>query len=256
MPRSPRARASTDLYHVTARGSGRQLLFEDDADRRRFMELLRDALASHGIALLAWCLMGNHVHLLLEDPEFELSKAMQKLLSSYARYYNTRTGHVGHVFQERFSSEPIEEESHLIEAVRYIHDNPEKAGMCPAREYPWSSYHEYLSETPEYVDMTTVSDLIGTGRSFDWFMSNYQEPRARSAGVRVSRAMPDDELLAVARQVLGRTSPQDVKMLDKARRNGAIRALLNAGLSIRQVERITGVGRGVIAYVRQSGDDF
>lgn len=200
--------------------------------------------------------MGNHIHLLLEDPKFELSKAMQQLLSSYARYYNTRTSHVGHVFQERFSSVPIEEESHLIEAVRYIHDNPEKAGICPSREYPWSSYHEYLNETPEYVDMTTVSNLIGTGQTFDWIISNYQEQRSGHVYVNVSRTTPDAKLLTVARQVLGHTSPQDVKTLDKARRNVAIRALLNAGLSIRQIERITGIGRGVIAYVKQSVRDF
>ena len=142
MPRAPRVIAESGFYHVILRGNGRQLIFEDNADRRVFLDLLARRAADAGISILAWCLMENHVHLVLEDPTQSLSEMMQRLSGDYAQRFNRRTGHVGRVFENRFKSSAIDSEAYLLQAVRYVHDNPDKAGICPAHEYPWSSYHE------------------------------------------------------------------------------------------------------------------
>ena len=110
MPRAPRATAESGFYHVILRGNGRQIIFEDDADRRAFLELLVKRAEDAGIHVLAWCLMENHVHLVLEDPTQALSEMMQRLSGGYAQRFNRKSGRVGHVFENRFKSCPIENE--------------------------------------------------------------------------------------------------------------------------------------------------
>ena len=139
MPRLPRRVAKSGFYHVVLYANGRQNLFEDDADRLAFLDMFVAAARNHGASILAWCLMANHVHLLLEDPGDCLSELMRSLATRYAQRFNRRGGHVGHVFQGRFYSSPVEGESYLLEAMRYIHNNPAKAGVCAAEDYPWSS---------------------------------------------------------------------------------------------------------------------
>ena len=145
MPRVARARSESGFYHVVAKGNGGQDLFEDASDYRAFLELVAAAAEKCDVLVHAYCLMSNHVHLLLEDQGGRLSEFMKSLVTGYAMRFNAKASHIGHVFQQRFKSQPVEDEAHLLQAVRYIHNNPAKAGMCPADEYPWSSYHEYAS---------------------------------------------------------------------------------------------------------------
>lgn len=135
MANAPRRRSETGVYHVVVRGNGRQVLFYDDADRQAFLAMLARRTSDAGMSIWAWCLMSNHVHMLLEDQLNELSHAMQMLLTGYARYFNDKTGHVGHVFQQRFFSEPIESDRYLMAAVRYVHINPEKDGIEAASTF-------------------------------------------------------------------------------------------------------------------------
>ena len=99
MSRKPRQKSQIGLYHITMRGNGKQLLFEDDEDRRRILSLIRTSTARFNIKLIAWCLMGNHVHLVVSDPDDNVSEAMHLVMSCYATWYNRRHGHVGHVFR-------------------------------------------------------------------------------------------------------------------------------------------------------------
>lgn len=131
-----------DIYHVMSRGNGRQLIFEDDNDRQFFLYKLQGCLVDAHLDLYAWCLMGNHFHLLVRGDKESLSRCMHRVCSVYARRFNAKTGHVGHLFQDRFKSEPINDESYLLTVVRYIHKNPEKGGLAPMETYKWSSYHE------------------------------------------------------------------------------------------------------------------
>lgn len=146
MPRKPRSKSPTGYFHVTLRGNGGQLLFDGDEDRIALLHILDAILPKHNIELIAWCLMGNHIHLLIDDPDDRKSDAMHAIAVSFAGRYNARMGHIGHVFQERFWDSPIKSEEYLLEAIRYIHLNPQKAGLVAYDEYPWSSHREYLIE--------------------------------------------------------------------------------------------------------------
>lgn len=250
--RAARRESESGYYHVVARGNGKQIIFESDDDRATFVRMLGESSSAVGVGIIAWCLMENHVHMVLEDAEGRMSEAMRTLLSRYARYFNERTGHVGHVFQERFFSEPIEGDSYLLAAVRYVHLNPERAGVCPAGEYRWSSYQEYLG-APGLTRTETVLDMV---QGPEGFIALCSDDGGAVYVPRLGCGMDENARLRVATEVLsaaGLGAPGDVKGLSRARRDAAIRLLGEKGFSIRWIERLTGVGRGTIAYVLSGG---
>ncbi len=245
MPRAPRAIAESGFYHVILRGNGKQIIFEDDADRRAFLDLLAKRAGDAGIHVLAWCLMENHVHLVLEDPTQTLSEMMQRLSGDYAQRFNRKSGRVGHVFENRFKSCPIENEAYLLQAIRYVHDNPENAGICPAAEYPWSSYHEYVGQA-EIADTRLVLEMLGGAEGFGAY-SQAEQRRAYRFDRRAR--VPDDEMVDVARLALGELPVHEVKALPKAERDQRLLDLRDIGLSVKQIERLTGIGTCTISRV-------
>ena len=243
MPRAARARSESGFYHVVAKGNGGQNLFEDASDYRAFLELVSAAAEKCGMSVHAYCLMSNHVHLLLEDQGGRLSDFMKSLATGYAIRFNAKTGHIGHVFQQRFKSQPVEDEAHLLQAVRYIHNNPAKAGMCSADEYPWSSYHEYASGIQGIATVTLALGMCGGREGFRAFQAEGGDDYRFGQRSRVT----DAEAREVAQRILGDIAPGDVKAMERPRRNALLFDLKDAGLSVRQIERLTGIGRGTIA---------
>jgi REP element-mobilizing transposase RayT len=244
--RIKRQQSPVDLYHVIARGTGRQIIFEDDADRRVFLDICASALGRYSAELYAWCLMSNHVHLVVHATMDNLASFMKSLCGQYARYFNKKSERSGHLFQERYRSEAIADEQYLLTVVRYVHNNPEKAGICEARDYPWSSYHEYAG-TPELSSTELVLDLIGGASELASFHREYASSDCIDIAEQNRVAtLSDDRAANYAQEILGRDTFLGIKGLDRAERNSALVQLRNAGFSIRQVERLTGIGRGVI----------
>ncbi len=134
--RQRRYELSSNFIHVTQRGLGRRALFEDDVDKRRYLDTLKRMMSEYDASILAWTLMTNHVHLLMKTTSATLSRLMQRVGISYAQYFNGRHGHVGKVFQNRFSSKAIEIEDHLLATIRYIHRNAETAQRASTPDYP------------------------------------------------------------------------------------------------------------------------
>ncbi|HIR02370.1 MAG TPA: transposase [Candidatus Aveggerthella stercoripullorum] len=248
MPRPARAESPVNLYHVTMRGIGRQLIFEDDADRKSFLARLKNVLdASGSIDCLAWCLMVNHVHLLFEGPLQGLSILMRTLGAGYAAYFNARHDRVGHLFQGRFGSEPVMDERQLLATVRYIHLNPTKAYGIPAAAYSWSSYQELLGGKSFLANRDRVISLFG-----DVDFASFHESYAGDedgAAVPSRGRIGDDEALRIAISIATPHSLSDVKALPKKERNELLRRFRSAGLTIKQIERLTSIGRGIIARV-------
>lgn len=243
MPRQARARSKSGYYHIMFRGNGRQIVFEDDADRMTFLELLEAKASDWNVRILAWCLMDNHVHLLLDDPREHLSGFAHALLTAYAGRYNARTAHVGAVFQPRFDSVAVESNRQLLCAAFYIHDNPVRAGVAPRSEYPWSSYHVYtLGEG--FADTSTILELAGGRLGFvEMCSSGRYSDYVFRPGVRV----PESEARAIAERAMDGRPLAELKMMPIAERDRVIMRMAEAGLSNRQIERQTGVGRGAVA---------
>ena len=140
MARLLRRELPDGIYHVTARGVARGAIFRDDDDRRLFLRLLARTVERHSWSCHAFCLMGNHYHLVVETLRVRLSAGVQRLNGAYAQTFNTRYGRSGHLFGERFSAHVIESEEHCLEACRYVILNPVRAGLCAqASEWLWSA---------------------------------------------------------------------------------------------------------------------
>ena len=247
-----RERSEADIYHVTDRGVGRQIIFEDDDDRQRFLSLMHGKCTSHGVAILAWCLMDNHYHILFKGAIETISIIMLKVNSTYSRYFNKRHCRVGGLFQGRFGSVPICSEAQLVAAVRYIHMNPQEAHICSYMRYSWSSYREYL-EQPKLTSIGFVLDIIGGRGNFISIHTTEEndEDNASSSSPsehKTTRTRINDEnMLAVAQSELGAIKLYDIKSLPKPERNMLLRRLYECGLSVRQIERLTGIGRSIIS---------
>lgn len=243
--RGPREKSESGFYHVVMRGSGRQILFEGDAARRHFLDLLSRDLEKSEVRLLAWCLMDNHIHLLVLDEGNDLSRLLHGLQTTYALYFNHTTGHVGHVFQGRFSSVAIHSDEQLLQAVRYIHDNPVKAGLGSREEYPWSSYCEYAVGPARYVTPDLILDMVGGRESFEEF--------SRAGGsdgyaFRFGSRYTDEDALVVARRSLAPVAPHALKAMAPSARNPLLQRLRDVGLTISQIERVTGIGKSTISH--------
>lgn len=135
------------VYHVICRGNNRQTIFKDDHDRTTYLEKLSAYCEQKEVELLCYCLLSNHVHLLLETPQANLSKLMQPFQTSYTLYFNRRHRHTGHVFEQRYKAFLVDRDNYLLQVSRYIHLNPVGAGIVERpQDYRWSSYKAYLRE--------------------------------------------------------------------------------------------------------------
>lgn len=150
MPRPPRRLFKGAFYHVFNRGVERRTLFLDIRDYKMFLHLLKEVVAESRLRLLVYCLMPNHFHLFLQTPEGNLDSAMHALQSGYGQYFNRRHHRVGALFQDRYKSPLVEQETYALALCRYIHHNPRKLNPTESWEdYPWSSYPCYLGKFPK-----------------------------------------------------------------------------------------------------------
>ncbi len=247
MPRIARKTASAGYMHVICRGIGKQVLFEEEMDYKYYLKLLKRFSRECGVILAAYCLMENHVHLLVNDPVgSSTSKFMQKLGITYAGYYNRKYDRSGHLFQDRFLSETVDDERYLLIVFRYILNNPQKAGICPASAYKWSSYHQFHASQANHnsiVDTSLIYTLIGGYREYQEYINMENNDQC----MEFEHAVRDDNWAkSVIHQCLCGKSGTYLQSLGKRERNEYLRLLKQKGLSVRQIERLTGISRSVI----------
>lgn len=249
MPRKARVKSETGFYHVTIRGNGMQIIFEDDDDRSALLRIIDSIFPKHALELIAWCFMDNHIHLLIDDPADRMSECMHATMVAYANRFNARSGHRGHVFQERFDSSPVLSDEHLLNAVRYIHLNPQKAGIGPFGSYRWSSHSEYASEgEPSHISQGWRRALFAAPESYIRFMESATPCSYRPAG---KRRIADQDVLDVARASVWEKADcelAEIKMLPRDRRDAVLAALKAEGLTCAQIQRLTGIGAWIIKH--------
>ena len=251
MPHTQRKRGESGFYHVVAKGDGAQIIFESDKDRCVYVDILAEAVKEHGVVLHAYCLMSNHVHLLVQDDKQALSAFMKQLSENYARYFGKVTGRVGRVFQRPFWSEPIETDAYFLCALRYIHANPEPAGICSARDYQWSSYQAHLSDS-SFVEVGFTRELLGGVRQFEAFSASGGSYARAFKGSKLARHLSADELSSIAVELLGREVLNSLRTMTPECRGPIIELLRERGFSESEISRVAGIG---IASVRRSLDN-
>lgn len=252
MPRAAREESSTGIYHVMKRGINHQIIFEDDEDYQTYLNTLKRCQEKSGYVIYAYCLMGNHLHLLVKEADEGLGNAFKRIGASYVYWYNWKYGRRGHLFQGRYKSEVVEDDSYFLTVVRYIHQNPLKVGVIKdIADYRWSSYGEYIGK-PTICDTDFALNMFSTDRSeavtlFKEF--NLAENKDRCLDYDHAIRLNDVAAADFIKGIAGVGSSTEIQRFEKKKRNTIIKACKEKGLSYRQIERLTGVSFGVIRRV-------
>jgi len=241
-------KSETGIYHVVLRGNNKQTIFEDDEDNKMFLVTLEEYKKQSGYKLFAYCLMGNHVHLLLKTEKEALGEIFQRIGASYVYWYNRKYDRAGHLFQARFKSEVVETDNYLFAVLRYIHQNPLKARMVTRLEdYVWSSYCEYLGlKTDHYVDKDFILMLFNEDRNkavADFKTFNEIVTDERCLDISERKRISDEKAILMIKKKFAVNSSKDVHRFDCDQRKKCVRYLLSKGLSVRQISRVTGISR-------------
>ena len=242
MPHTPRKKSESGFHHVVAKGAGGQIIFEDDGDRRFYLKTLESALEGRSVEVHAYCMMDNHVHLLVKDPNDQLGFFMKQLDETYAMYFGKKTGRVGHVFSGRFWSEPLETDERFLATLRYIHANPEPAGMSAAKDFPWSSYKAYTGKK-SFATTDLALELLGGAAAFEEFQNSGAAMALPFKGSTLRRHLTSDEAVAVAVALIGRDALNNIRAMKPRDRADLLAKLVRAGFTDAEISRVTGLGK-------------
>ena len=160
MPRYPRKYSKTGIYHIMLRGNERKDIFVDKQDKKKFIMTVIQKKANEAFKLYAYCIMDNHLHLVIKEQNEPISQIVKKITTSYAYYFNNKYKRVGHLFQDRYKSETIEDEPYLLSVIRYVHNNPEKAEITKKEKYKWSSYSTYIDILNHHTEIPEIKEIL------------------------------------------------------------------------------------------------
>jgi putative transposase len=256
LPRLARTKSCTGIYHVMLRGINRQTIFEEDEDKRKFLETLKKYMEISKFELYAYCLMDNHIHLLIKEKEESISVSIKRISSSYVYWYNTKYERCGHLFQDRFKSEKIETELSFLRVLRYIHQNPLKSGLAKTvSDSRWTSIQEYAGN-PHLVTVENGLSLFHTDRKiamkqFAAYMAEESDEKFLDDQPRTK--VSDSQVMEYLR-VKGYIDKNKLQQMEKEERDAILVSLKEIkGVSIRQISRITGISKSVIDRVGTRG---
>ena len=243
MPTAKRKISSLGIYHVIYRGINKQDVFEDAEDFERFLETLRKYQPICGFELLGYCLMSNHVHLIIKPGETPLGRIFQRVIPSFVYWYNRKYERVGSLFQSPFKSTPINSNDQLLTAVRYVHCNPVKAGICPKpQDYKYSSFKNYYGNN--LINASFVQSILSKN-DFIAFTCTQNDDHCMDIDDERPR-LSDDRAKKIMHDLSGCDNVTQFQSLDTETRNAALRRMWEAGISVSRANRLTGVSYGVI----------
>ena len=252
MPRRARKRSHSGIYHIMLRGINKQRIFHEEADYENFIAALKYAKEICGYQLYAWCLMPNHIHLLMrEKPDGEtVGQIMKRIGAKYVYWYNLRYERNGPLFQDRFKSEAVDDDGYFLTVLRYIHRNPVKAGITARLEdYPYSSYTAYLKE--EGMGLADTEALFRHISRIDygaWHMRDSGTACLDMDEKPAVKRITDEQALKVMTKASGVGNAEAFIKLPENVQQKAILKMRKSGAGLRQISRLTGMN---LARVRK-----
>lgn len=217
-------------------------------------EIIRSAKEEKKFELYAYCFMTNHVHLFMKEAEpGDITKIMHKILTKYVGWFNFKYDRVGSLIGNRYKSEPIEEDAYYLQLVRYIHHNPLKAKITElVEQYRWSSYNGYLNGVSDLIDIDFMLSLLceDKDKAKELFVEFHNDLSYIDFTISDGKKLTDEQLKRKASRLLGETSLNKLYLLPKPERDAFIRALRQNGFTIGQLERLTGISRGIITRAK------
>ena len=266
MPRQARESSGTGIYHVMMRGVNHQNIFEEKEDYYQFLNTLDMMARSYepdgtpsgrNYTLYAYCLMSNHIHLLIRERENNIGMAIKRIASSYVYYYNHKYSRDGHLFRERFKSEPVNDMAYFVTLLRYIHQNPVKAGIVNSvRDYEFCSWREYEDKNSTLFPLCDTQTVLNR-MSFDDLNDLVNAPLTDDVSCieieNVSKGRPsDDQVMGLIKERTGAMNSNAFMQLPDDIKRPVLMELKGRGASLRQLERLTGIGKSAIYRLSQT----
>lgn len=268
MPRIARERSTIQVYHVILRGVNKQQIFECADDYQYFIRILQrqcglvcePEVAERRCYIYAYCLMSNHVHLLIKEMAEPIGDVVKRISSAYVFYYNHRYGRIGHLFQERFKSQPVEDWAYFTTLLRYIHQNPIKAHLVDKlSDYTWSSWPEYIRRcavpfcsTDAVLRKITINDLSELVIST---LTDEEELELLDIDTqRRSVIATDQDAWRVIEELCGATNVEEFQQMPRPEQKQALFAAHEEGIGPRVLSRLTGVSYSIVQRVTSNID--
>jgi putative transposase len=229
MPRTARQKSATGIYHTMLRGIDKRPIFDIEQDYLKFLSYIEQIREKKDFDVYAYCLMPNHVHLLVKTEEMEIGNFMSHLTVGYAQYINYRLARTGHLFQNRFKSEVVEDDGYFLTLVRYLHNNPLKAGIVKSsKDYPYSSYPRYLETGKQikylkkyaFLNTEFVLGMFNQMKEFVRFMEEPSEDKCMDIDERLRYT--DYQLLEMIQDMTG---VADITKLPKEKKQEIFKSL-------------------------------
>lgn len=245
MSRIPRKYSESGIYHIMFRGVNQQNIFEEKQDYIKLLNVISDIKKEMGFEIYAYCFMSNHVHIVLKENGYkEISLIMKRILTKYARWYNIKYKRTGALIANRYKSVPVEVDEYFLHLIRYVHQNPIKAGIVESlKDYQHSSYNEYLT-TPIITDTELVLEMI-SNTEFEEFHLTIED---MNFSVSDRKGKSDEEMIFEIKNLYGIDNPKEIAKLEKVKRDEIIGSLKKR-YPARQIQRITDVSRGIISRI-------
>lgn len=256
MPRISRQISSTKVYHIIFRGIDKQDIFLSEKDYNKFLEILKETKKQYEYCIYSYCLMNNHVHMIIYDKYDNLPKIMQSIAIRYSIYFNKKYNRVGHLFQNRYLSKKIEEREYLKAACRYIHQNPQKARIEKTENYRWSSYQEYVGK----------KSIINTNMLLSLFDKNEDEAKKEFIKFHNMQSnteildlieyemkdkITDEEVIKYIYEVVKIDNVHEILEFNVEKRNQIISKIKeNKKITSAQISRVLGLNRKIIERVK------
>ena len=244
MSREARKLSKSGFYHIVFRGINHQNIFEEEQDFEYMLEILKNLKQEMRFQIHAYCLMTNHVHILLKENQTgDISTIIKRLLTKYVMKFNRKYQRNGALIGSRYKSKVVEVDEYFIPLIVYIHQNPLRAGIVKKLEnYRYSSYCEYIGKR-KFVDIQLSLEMLGKK---EWIKA-HQQLVENKFQVEGRKKLSEEEIRQKILKDTDNIEPQRIGTLEKTERDRILQKLKNSGLSIREIERATGISRGIVA---------
>lgn len=239
MARQARKKSKSGIYHIMLRGINKQDIFIEDDDYKRFLKTLYDCKKTYRFELYAYCLMGNHIHLLVKEIDEDISTIIKRIGCSFVYWYNKKYERVGHLFQDRFRSEPVEDDEYFLSVLRYIHQNPVTAGLVTkCEDYLYSSYKLYFIDGL-LIDKQFTFELVSKEqfKSFHYTIEEIDCLDISESTLRLS----DNNAKRYYLELMKEFSMDDFSLLTPNCQSDIVRSLKIKGASVPQITVLTGL---------------
>jgi len=251
MARQARARSESGIYHVMLRGINKQKIFHDEQDYKMFIKAMNNAKKQSDFSIYAYCIMPNHIHLLIKENTESISTVMKRIGCRYVYWYNLKYERIGHLFQDRFRSEPVENDEYFLAVLRYIHQNPVKACIAnKCSDYPFSSYNWYNKESI-LIDKTLVNSLMSV-KDFEAFHNEEEKKQFMDVDDNNRNRLSDEKAEEAFRHITGGMGITQFKKENREAKKLIVIKLKKEGLTNRQISELCGQSKSWVESIKKS----